>query len=397
MPRTKTPVRRRRGERGLALVIALFSMAVLLMMAGSSLLVGGTELRATRNYRRAGQVRFAAEAGISHVVQVVNGPGILHFQNDVVSPWSTVFGTGSRNFAALNGFTYSVSAVADPADPSQRGWFVSRASGPDGARSTVVARINRSNIPTEAPGAIYLAEEDTTDADFNGNTFLIDGNDRNYTGGAGPGTAVPGLSTRNDTNTQEAINSLSASQLDNITGMGFNPGPPVTTSVLTSPAAPTVDQLNQMAVDLLLRPHVTNNTSQITGNAIFGTTAAPQITYFPQSTEIKGTGTASGAGILIVDGDLTIKGTLDFKGLIIVRGRTQVIGDTEVTGTATLYGSLWTNDINLVVGGSALVQYSTQALALANMVGGGAALPSPIRVTALIDCGIVPSGTNGCP
>jgi hypothetical protein len=121
------------------------------------------------------------------------------------------------------------------------------------------------------------------------------------------------------------------------------------------------------------------------------------VTYFDGDTEIKAAGTVDGAGIMIVKGDLTIKGDLDFKGLILVLGQTAVTGDTEVTGNATLYGSLWTNDINLVVGGSAIVQYSTQALALANLVVPGNILPSPMLLTALIDCGQVPAGTNGCP
>jgi hypothetical protein len=132
---------------------------------------------------------------------------------------------------------------------------------------------------------------------------------------------------------------------------------------------------------------------------VFGTTAAPQITYLSASTTIKGNGNASGAGILIVEGDLTIQGSFDFKGLVLVRGKTQVTSsyDTEITGNATVYGSIWTNDVNLNVGGSAIVYYSTQALALANQVAGGSALPSPLVVTSLVDCTDVPAASNGCP
>src|SRR3989442_9263373 len=52
----------------------------------------------------------------------------------------------------------------------------------------------------------------------------------------------------------------------------------------------------------------------------------------------------------------------------------------SVIGNATIYGSLWTQDIDLNVGGSAVVNYSTQALALANQVGGTHPLPSPLKV-----------------
>ena len=70
---------------------------------------------------------------------------------------------------------------------------------------------------------------------------------------------------------------------------------------------------------------------------------------------------------------------------------------TKATGNATLYGSLWTTDINLDLGGSAIVYYSSQALQLANNVGGGGALPAPLTVTSLADCAQLPAAVGGCP
>ena len=58
---------------------------------------------------------------------------------------------------------------------------------------------------------------------------------------------------------------------------------------------------------------------------------------------------------------------------------------------------MWTSDIYYPVGGSAIIQYSSQALTLANQVGGGGALPSPILVTSLADCAQLPQGAAGCP
>ena len=93
------------------------------------------------------------------------------------------------------------------------------------------------------------------------------------------------------------------------------------------------------------------------------------------------------------------EGSLTFKGLVLVRGRTSVSSDNEttLTGNATFYGSMWTNDLNLTVGGSAIAYYSSDALALANLVGGGGALPAPLVVTSIADCAAVPSGSGGCP
>jgi hypothetical protein len=118
------------------------------------------------------------------------------------------------------------------------------------------------------------------------------------------------------------------------------------------------------------------------------------ITHFTANTTIKATGNSTGAGIMIVDGDLTLEGSLDFAGLIIVRGQTNV---TTVTGNATIYGSIWTNDVHLDVAGSSIVQYSSQGLALANQVSQNTPLPSPIQLVALLDCAALAPGTPPCP
>ncbi|TMB23278.1 MAG: hypothetical protein E6J59_02180 [Deltaproteobacteria bacterium] len=375
-------------------------MTTLLVVAASALLVGSADIRATRNYREASQVHFVAESAIAHAMQVVNGPGVVNFQNDVVTPWPTLFGSAALTFGPVGGYAYTVSAVSDPIDPVNWGRFVATATGPEGVRNVVAARVNRSNIPTAAPGAIYLSQDGRTDSTFNGDGFKIDGNDHLYTGGlASPNHPVPGLSTRNDTNTQEAINSLSSGQRDNVLGLGFIAGSPAVPSILTSPVAPSVAQLNQFAADLVARPGVVIiNDSSIHGNTTFGTETEPQITYFNNSSGVVlGNGNASGAGIMIVEGDLTIQGSLEFKGLVIVRGRTRVDGTTTDSGNATLYGSLLTNDVNLTVGGSVLVNYSSQALGLANQASGGMALPAPVQLASLIDCSQAVAGTAGCP
>jgi len=74
--------------------------------------------------------------------------------------------------------------------------------------NVVVANVLRSVIPLAAPGAIYLATDQQTNATFKGDSFLIDGNDHNMDGSSGPAPPVPGLSTRNDANRLEALNSL---------------------------------------------------------------------------------------------------------------------------------------------------------------------------------------------
>jgi hypothetical protein len=391
----------RRGERGMALVLTLFAIATLLMVAAAGLNIGSSSVQATRNFRGASRVHMVAEAGISEALQIINGPGVINLANDVVAPWGGIYGSANKTFSPNGGFSYYVSPTASATDPVNAGRLVAKAYGPEGEYNAVVASVIRSDVPSTAPGAIYLANDSATNATFQGNAFAVDGNDHNYTGGYGPNPPVPGISTRNATNTSEAIASLNGAQQDNVTGLNYSAGPPVVPSISTSPAAPTAAMLSQMINDILAGPPavVPNTSTQINGNATFGTTAAPAVTYF-NSTDgitIKANGNASGAGIMIVEGDLTIQGSLDFKGLILVRGKTSVEADTTVTGNATVYGSLWTSDLNLNVGGSAIVYYSTQALALADQVSPSGALPAALKVTQIADCALVAAGVGGCP
>lgn len=401
------PPARRRNEAGMALVFALFGLGALVLAGAAALLAGSGNLVATRNYRGAEQVHFAAESGLTRALQAVNAVGVVHFRNEVVDNWGSFLGAGTQNFA-LNGFRYSVVALADGTDPGSRGAFRATATGPEGMRSTVVALLTRNALPSTAPGAIYLANDLPTDAGFQGNAFLVDGNDHLLTGGPGPNAPVPGIATRNQTNTAETIGSLGAAQKDNIIGQGFVAGNPPTPSVLTAPSAPTVGQLDEIVDTLksLANPANAINTASINGNVRYGTNAGgvctnPQIWYTTseEGLKIKGNGNASGCGILIVEGNLTIQGTFDWIGLILVAGATSVEPDWEtgVTGNATVYGSLWTTDLNLNVGGSAVVNYSSEGLQFANNTIVTGALPAPMTVTALIDCTQVPAGSNGCP
>jgi len=198
-------------------------------------------------------------------------------------------------------------AVYSGANPANDGRFVATANGTEGVKNIVVATVTRTNIPSTAPGAIYLVNDAPTDSIFNGNAFGVDGNDHHYTGGMGTAPPVPGISTRNATNATEAINSLTSDQKDNVTGLGFSTGPPVVPSVWTSPAAPS---LTQAEPDHHGHPRASrqpagpadDNSSNINGNQTYGTPASPQITHLTGN-NVKMNGNATGCGIMIVEGD----------------------------------------------------------------------------------------------
>src|SRR5207247_3960876 len=154
-----------------------------------------SDIRATRDARGGSQAHFVAESGISEALQRINGPGVVDFQNDVVGQWAATWGAGTHAFGPVSGYTYTVTPVASAADPTNAGRLIATANGRESAHNVVVANVVRSDIPSTAPGAIYLANDQATNATFKGDSFSIDGNDHNYTGGAGSAPPVPGLST----------------------------------------------------------------------------------------------------------------------------------------------------------------------------------------------------------
>src|SRR5438093_742395 len=271
---------RRRSEAGIAMAIALFTLMVFIVLAATSSLIASSDVRATRDARGGSQAHFVAEAAIAEALQRVNAPGVVNFQNDVVGQWAGLWGAGTHTFGPVSGCTYTVTPVASATDPTNAGRLIATANGRESVHNVVVANDVRSDIPSTAPGAIYLANDQATNATFKGDSFSIDGNDHNYTGGAGSAPPVPGLSTRNDANRQEAVASLDAGQKDNIRGLGFSSSP-LTPSIMTSPAAPSIAQMNQIIDDLLALPSVVPyGDNNINGHADFGTNAAPQISHF---------------------------------------------------------------------------------------------------------------------
>jgi hypothetical protein len=306
----------------------------------------------------------------------------------------------------MTGFTYTVTVQQNDANPSQRGRITSTATGPDGYANTVVAEVVRTNNLATAPGAVYLATDDPVSTNFTGNNFIIDGNDHNYMGGAGPGDPVPGLSTRNQTNTSSVVTTLGNNQLDNVTGLGYQATSPPVPSVMTSSWAPSTTQMQEYIDQLdTLGCDQGGPIGQVTPSQgptpMCGSTLAdppsPRCCHSHGTVTI-GAGNVEGSGVWIIDGDLELSGTLDYAGLIIVKGNTITKKDpgTGVTGNATVFGSLWSWDVQFSAGGSAMVAYSTNALTLANQVVGGQALPTTVRVDSLANCAAVPAGSNGC-
>jgi hypothetical protein len=405
------------GERGIAMALALFAMAAMMVGATSALFIGADDIEGSRNYRGAAQAHFAAESGLTHALQTINAVGVINFENEIVDHWDdNWFGSTPQSFA-LAGYQYTLTPVADATNPSEFGWIRSTASGPENVHNVVVARVQQSNIPATAPGAIYLANTDPTDTTFKGNTnFVIDGKDYNLDGTLSGNPPVPGIGTRTEANTQEALTELAANNnnLDNVQGLGYQTGPPIVPSIKTVPTGPNAQQLDALVDSILSQPGVVDYDidSINNGNKEFFDAPncgigccqdgynSPTISHFTAADfQVKANGNVQGCGIMIIEGNLDIQGHIDFAGLILVRGGTTISEnpDLDIQGNPLIYGSLWTSNLDFTFGGSAIVKYSSEAMAFANSVITMGAVPAPLNVLALVNCAQVPAGTAGCP
>jgi hypothetical protein len=391
--------RRRDGQRGIALVFVTFAIAAFLIAIAGALIANSANSNASWNYRGAEQAHFVSESGLSDALQRINAVGVKNFNTDIVNQWTTVWGaSNTKTFTALSGFSYAVTASAG-ANPATTGRLVSTGRGPNSTTSIIVANLQVSNNPITAPGAIYLATNATTGSDFQGNNFQVDGNDHNFTGGAGPAAAVPGITTRNANNTTNTIGALAAIELDNVQGLGYQAGPPIVPSVATSLSAPSSAQIGDLINALQALPGAQTCGCTTINNSCntctFGTTTTPKITTVGTgggaTVQVKSNGNVDGAGILIVNGNFDVQGTVNFKGLILVEGT------LTVTGNATIYGSIWSEGLSLDVGGSAIVDYSSQAMALANQLVPIGTVALPMVITSMADCADLPAATGGCP
>ncbi len=375
-----------RSEKGFAF-FSVFILLILSLTLGSASLVYSTlDLRSTTHYTTGNQALFSAEAGIIHALRSINSTGVIDFQNDIVARWDQVYGAATKTIPGYSQMGYQVLIAADPADPINRGSLVAIGSAPLQARRVLRVALNKSGF-IGVPGAVYLAA-DTVSTEFVGTSFDVDGNNHDTAGNLTGGDAKPGIATRNETVTDGVVGSLTDGQKQKVRGQGFSLNP-LTPSVLTTDG-PSVNDLDQIVSDILSTPGVvTTGQKAFAGNNVFGTLAAPQVTYMTDADVILN-GTATGAGVLIADGSITINGTLDFVGWIIVRGNTTINAtsnpddDTWTLGDATILGSLWTGHLAIKVGGNAIVDYCTSCMQLVDGIAPPTAhlVPRPMSVVS---------------
>jgi hypothetical protein len=372
------------NEDGFAL-FAIFLIAIVLGALGAmSSMVSTFDLQMTSSFATGRQAFFTAEAGVLHALNVINRRGVQDFQTDIVTTaeWDRLYGTSVKTLPSDATTTYTITVAADAADPANRGSIRSVSSAPMQAQRVINIKLRKGIIADQ--GALYMAADDV-ESDFGArDQFEIDGNDHTLAGALNPsGPIRPGISTRNDSVTEDVKSVLSDPQKEKVTGLGFSSSP-LNPSVMTT-GGPTVTDLEQFVSRILSSNPVVEVPNNVIASGAYGTLEAPQITHLT-SQHARLDGSMTGVGILIADGEFTINGSANFIGWMIIRGATNLgsglVDDTLVAGNATILGSLWTGDLVVQVGGSAIVDFCLACMELADSIGNGQNAPRLMSVSS---------------
>lgn len=354
-------------QRGMTLVFTLMLMGSLLLLTIGGMVVASTDLRISRNVKNGAQAVFAAESGILHARGAIEDELVSSFSEDVLPHWADLLGTATIAIPGYSDVGYAVTPSAYGAQPDDRMWITSAGNGPEGSKRNIQALLELGGVL--APGAIYLAA-DGVETTFNGNNFLIDGNDVNLDGTA-TGDQVAGIAATDQDNADTVSGTLPSGREDNVIGLGGD------ASIHAYDGTLTADQIaNEIVPEILAQPGVVTD-PPLNGGDVFGTVDVPQVTHF--SGDVTLNGGVSGAGILVVEGSMTISGNMEYVGLAIVLGETKI---TSLTGNATFLGALWTLSLDVNVSGSLSLTYSNEALEVADETGTGGTLPRLVNIVS---------------
>lgn len=425
------------SEQGFALIVTIVILMILLNIIGGGLFVSGINLRTVSNHRTATIALQVADGGIQHALALIPiGTDFDSLLNGSVNGIScagicdgiNIKSTLVGSLPSIAGYSYAVVAEDDddgtgPTDDANgRVVLVSTVSGPNSTRKMIRAYVGRSAGPWVPPGAVYIPGGSGSDAAFNtSGTFFITGKDTNYSSdvnldgradgvSAGPKASIYGVASNSDSMVTEFTNSLTNTEKTKVQGMGYKSPTPAATATPSVFATNTSFSVSELITNLKNQPAAVQYLSGLSRNAsecptprpnpppaacVFGTDAAPQITYIKEDSgavRFDTGSTVTGSGVLIIEGKANLFGNFEFHGLVISlapgpRGveSTDDQIKLKLKDNARIFGSvvLGPNDDQLKfdVKDNASMYYSSQALNLVQN-NWGFLLPRPARLLA---------------
>jgi hypothetical protein len=369
-------------ESGFVLVSLLLMTFLLASMGAAALLLSTIDLRSSAHFKTGRQAFFAAEAGILHALGTINGRGVLDFQADIAptDQWTRLYGADTKTLPSDPASAYRVLVAADSTDPVNAGRITVTGSAPLEARRVLNVRLRKDRRADQ--GALYLVGSDPPSDP--GDQFDVDGNDHHSDLTLNPaGPSKPGIGTHDDAVADALRSLLSDAQKQQVRGLGFSLDP-LDPSVAGS-QGPAIADLEQVAARILASNPVVSVADGVLPAGTYGTVDQPQITHLTNAAA-RVDGAMSGAGILIADGDLAIAASADFIGWVIVHGSTivesQAVDGTASDGSATIAGSLWTGNLVIHAGGSAIIDFCSECMDLADATGNGNNVPRLMSVVS---------------
>jgi hypothetical protein len=406
----------RAGERGAALITAVL-LSLLLLAAGGILILTSTMTGITaRDSTAEMQAYYAAEAGVSRVLEVLRGnvqssPSGTRasFRNVVCSPtlWTTTAG-GYVNVSTDGSSRFQVTSILDPDNQDsvamcaivpatnykpERLRIRITGLGPRDSRKNMEVVVNRYTLEYDVQATVTLPNGSGTPINFD-----LGGSNVTSTSGldaSGGGHSIDAFAISNpDYNTTNNVIDGCDPDGSNCSGSGPNvtPGDPAvlgnnnTPSFLKDVASARLfmygsEGMKQAAINQ--GRYFTSAADAMASTAGLGASNPDGVYTFVDGDLTLGPGNPTGQGTLIVTGKLTLDGNFQWNGVIMVLGTGEVYRSGG--GHGNIYGALFvakfpavgldTDPFGAPVfdtsgGGTSNIQYSSDAVDKAKSVGG---------------------------
>jgi hypothetical protein len=402
----------RAGEKGAALITAVL-LSMLLLAAGGTLILTATMTGITaRDSTAEMQAYYAAEAGIARTLEVLRGnidsnPAGTRasFKNVVCSKtlWTVTSG-GYVDVASDSSTRFQVISIvdADNTDPdactkasyNPRQLVIQvKGVGPRDSRKNMEVVVDRYSLEYDVKAVVTLPNDSGTPMTFDlgdSNVTTTSGTDLN-----GSGTLDAYAVSNSDSNiANNVIDGCDPDGSNCGNGPNVSPGNPAVLDPSNTPSfLKSVSNAREfmygtegmMNSAINQGRYFTDGASAIASGAGLGANNPDGVLTFVDGDFTLGPGTPTGQGTLIVTGTLTLSGSFNWNGVIMVLGEGDVYRSGG--GQGNIYGAMFvanftrtgaSTDVfgaptfNTNGGGSANIQYSSDAVDKAKAVGGHA-------------------------
>lgn len=354
-----------RKQKGAVLVIGMVLLLILMIGAVTMMNSSVQDEKMTGNSRRSIDAFHAAEAGMNHVLHILDEERWYNFS--CTSPDAFLPDNGAEVDFGDNGATYRVVLTGDCTEDAS-GVIQDVRLRSIGTQADTASRTIEFMAGHSTPSWPALFMNDNGDCDFDSgtsNNFLFDGN-----GGA----AIGSNSANCLSNIEDEIDNVDRRDRYDGALIHYNPAPDFTSAkglqdfynaAITAYAqgaagvnVVNADGYKTAGKDDTLDKTDLQNLLTADGNRSLGTTASVASndpSYDPsvnvpvmKTTVVQGnldiTGNISGAGVLLVTGNAHFGGTPDWDGIIIVLGGKATIGGGGTSSTG-FEGTMIVSDI----------------------------------------------------